>query len=101
MYFTKLGLADVLYYYIHTTIGGLSSKCEEFLAGRSKFDSDHGVGFAAPTCCQSATFLRPLFGFYCPLFFYGKNSNAALHFKPRMDAVFALDVATALRLINR
>ena len=28
-------------------------------------------------------------------------NNAALHFMPRMNAVFALDVATALRQINR
>ena len=26
---------------IYTTKGGPSSKCKEFLAGRSKFDSDH------------------------------------------------------------
>ena len=32
--------------------------------------------------------------------FYEKK-NAALHFMPRMNAVFALDVATALRHINR
>ena len=25
--------------------GELSSKCEEFLAGRSQFDSDHGIPF--------------------------------------------------------
>ena len=58
---------------IYTTIGELSSKCEEFLAVRSQFDSDHGVDFSAPTCCQSATFVQPLFAFYCLLFFYGKN----------------------------
>ena len=33
---------------IYTTIGELSSKCEEFLALRSQFDSDHGVDFSAP-----------------------------------------------------
>ena len=54
---------------IYTTIGGLSSKFDEFLAGRSQFDSDHGVDFYVPTCCQSATFVRPLFAFYCPLFY--------------------------------
>ena len=85
---------------IHTAKGGLSSKCEEFLAGQSQFDSDHDVDFSAPSCCQSATFVRPLFAFYCPLFFYEKNNNAALHFMPRMNAVFALDVATALRQRN-
>ena len=33
----------------------------------------------------------------------GRNSTAiiALHFVPRMNAVFAFDVATALRQINR
>ena len=54
--------------YIYTTIGGLSSKNYEFLAGRPQFDSDHGVYFYAPTCCQSATFVRPLFAFYCLCF---------------------------------
>ena len=44
----------------------------EFLAARSKFDNDHGVDFAVPTRCQSATFVRPLFAFYCPLYFYEK-----------------------------
>ena len=29
------------------------------------------------------------------------NHNAGLHFMPRMNAVFALDVASALRQINR
>ena len=87
-----------LYYY---SLGELSSKFEEFLAGRSQFDSDHGIDFSAPTCCQSATFVLQLFAFYCPLFFTDNNNNAALHFMPRMNAVFALDVATALRLINR
>ena len=70
----------------------------------SHFDSDHGVdfSFSAPTCCQYATFARPLFAFYCP-FFIRKTiiNNAALHIMPRMNAVFALDVATALRQINR
>ena len=55
-----------------TTIGGLSSKCEEFLAARSKFDSDHGVDLSAPTCFQSATFERPLFAFVLR-FFTTKN----------------------------
>ena len=59
---------------IYTTIGERSSKCEEFLAVRSQFDSDHGVDFSAPTCCQSATFVRALFALYCPLFFT-KNNN--------------------------
>ena len=54
---------------ILVTIGELFPKFDEFLAERSQFDSDHGVNFYAPTCCQSATFVRPLFAFYCPLFF--------------------------------
>ena len=56
---------------IYTTIGELSSKFEEelsskfeeFLAGRSQFDSDHGVDFSAPTCCQYVTFVGPLLRF--------------------------------------
>ena len=59
----------------NTTIGGpVSSHFDEFLAGRSKFDSVHGVDCYAPTYCQSATFVRPLFVFYSPLFFT-KNNN--------------------------
>ena len=58
--------------YSYSTIGELSSKCDEFLALRSQFDSDYGVHFSAPTCCQSATLVRPLFTFYCPLFFMKK-----------------------------
>ena len=65
---------------IYTTIGEPSSKCDEFLAVRSQFDSDHGVGFAAPTFGQSATFVRPLFVFYCPLFFTGEKNVAFRHF---------------------
>ena len=55
---------------IYTTIGELSSKVDEFLAARSQFDSDHGVDLYAPTC---ATFVRPLFAFYCPLLFTEKK----------------------------
>ena len=60
--------------HIYTTIGGQSSKFDEFLAARSQFDGDHGVDFSTPTSCQSATFVRPLFAFYCTLFFT-KNNN--------------------------
>ena len=60
--------------YIYTNIiGELSSTFEVCLAARAQFDSDHGVDFPPPTCCQSATFVRPLFAFYCPLFFRGKK----------------------------
>ena len=62
---------------IYTTIGELSSKCEEFLAERSQVDSDHGFDFFAHTCCQSAT-LGPLFAFYCPLFFREKNNEQCM-----------------------
>ena len=53
------------------TVGGLSSKFDGFLAGLSQFGSDRGVDFSTPTCCQSATFVRPFFAFYCSLFFTG------------------------------
>ena len=43
---------------------------------RSQFDSDHCVDFSAPTCCQSAIFVRPLFAFYCPLFFKEENEES-------------------------
>ena len=55
---------------IYTTKGEMSSICEEFL---SQFHRDHGFDFSAPTCCQSATFVRLLFAFNCPLFFTKKN----------------------------
>ena len=84
---------------VYTTKGEMSSICEEFLAVMSKFDSDHGVDFSAPTCCQSTTFVQPLFAFIVRCFL--RKKNAALHFMPRMNIVFALDVATALRQINR
>ena len=61
-------------------IGELSSKFEEFLAVRSQFDSDHGIDFYAPTCCQSVTFVRLLFAFYCPLFFTKKIINYVVFF---------------------
>ena len=101
---SKMFIKEVyLYYYRRAVLKKLSSKFDEFLAGRSQFDGDHGVDFSAPTCCQSATFVRPLFEFYCPLFFYEKIiiNNAELHFMPRMNTVFALDVAPALWQINR
>ena len=56
--------------YIYTTIGGPSSKFDEFLAERSQFDSDRGVDCSTPTSCQSTTLVRPLFELYCTLFFY-------------------------------
>ena len=60
---------------IYTTIGEPSSKIDEFLAVWSQFDSDHGVDFSTPTSCQSATFVRLLFAFYCTLFFTKTNSK--------------------------
>ena len=61
-----------LYYYSSTVRKNLSSKFDEFLAGRSQFDSDYLVDFYAHTCCQSAT-SGPFFAFYCTLSFYGKK----------------------------
>ena len=91
-----------LYYYRRAVRKNLSSKFDEFLAVQSQFDSDHGVDFYAHTCCQSTIF-GPLFAFYCPLFFTKKIINNVA-FRPRRvvyATVFALDVATALRQINR
>ena len=51
----------------------LSSKFDEFLAVHSQFDSDPGIDFYAPTCCQSATF-GTVSAFYCPLLFTKKNN---------------------------
>ena len=82
--------------YIYTTKGELSSKCEEFLAVYSSSTAIMATIFLR---LHVATFVRPLFAFYCPLFCTGEN--AALHFMPRMNAVFALDVAIALRQIKR
>ena len=73
----------------------LSSKFDEFLAMRS------WRRFYAPTCCLSATFVRPLFAFVLCLLRQKIINNAV--FRHRCDvyaAVFALDVATGLRLIN-
>ena len=39
-----------LHYYRRAVLKKLSSKIDEFLDGRSQFDSDHGVNFYAPTC---------------------------------------------------
>ena len=80
--------------YIYTTIGGLSAKS-------CPHDSDRGVDFDAPTCCQSATFGQ-LFAFYCPLFFtiFFLNNAVYRHICDVYAAVFAFDVATALRQIN-
>ena len=64
----------VVVFLINTTIGELSSKFEEFLAVLSQFDRDHDVDLSTPTRCLSAIFVRPLFVFYCPLFFT-KNNN--------------------------
>ena len=58
----------IFYKHIYTTIGGPSSKFDEFLAALSQFDSDHGVDFSTPTSCQSVTLVRQLFAFYCTFF---------------------------------
>ena len=69
---THVSRSQDLYYYRMDVLKKLYSKFEEFLAGRSQFDNDDGVDFYAPTCCQSATFLRPLFAFIL-WFFYHKQ----------------------------
>ena len=79
----------------------LSSKFDEFLSGRSQFDTDHRVDFYAHTCCQSAIF-GPLFAFYCPLFFT-KKTNLQCRNSPQMRFLrcsFRVDVATALRKVR-
>ena len=80
------------WFHIYTTIGEPSSKVDEFLAVRSQFDSDHGVDFSTATCCQSATFVRPLFALYCTLVFLRKIiiNNAA--FRHRRGDVYAARV---------
>ena len=77
-----------LHTHIYTTIGGPSSKFDEFLAARSQFVIDHGVDFSSPTSCQSATFVRPLFAFYCTLFFTKKIIHNAA-FRHRRSNVYA------------
>ena len=69
------------------SIGGPSSKLDGFLAARPQFDSDHGVDFSTPTYCQSTTFVRPLFEFYCTFFLEKNHNNAA--FRHRHGDVFA------------
>ena len=95
----SLCYVHVNYNYIYTTIGelsakicphkyvltNLSSKCDKFLAERSQFDSDHGVNFYAPTCCQPVSLDRFLH-FNCPFFYIKKiiMSHSAT------DAMFTL-----------
>ena len=68
---------------------------DEFLDVRSQFDGDHGVDFS--TSCQSATFVRPLFAFYCTLFFTKNIINNAA-FRHRRGDVYA---ARLMYLRNR
>ena len=75
-------------YDIYTTIGGLSSQFDEFLAVQSQFDLVHGADFYTPTSCQSATFVRPLFALYCTLVFTGGIVNNAA-FRHRRGDVYA------------
>ena len=74
------------------SIGELPSTFDEFLAERSQFDSDHGVNCYAPTCCQSTTFVRPLFAFYCPLLFTEKNHNVAFRHRSDVYAARLMDL---------
>ena len=53
---------------------------------RSQFDRDDGVDLPAPTCCPSAIFVRPLFVFYCPLFFTEKINNASFRHRRNVYA---------------
>ena len=60
------GLLQMLahqYYYRRRVRKHLSENVDQFLPGRSQFDSDHRVNFSTPTSCQSATFVRPMFAF--------------------------------------
>ena len=88
-----------LYYYSSLVRKNLSSKFDEFLVMQSQFDSDHGVDLYAYTRCLSATF-GPLFAFYCPLSFTREKKQCRIS-SDVYAAVFALDVATALRQIDR
>ena len=56
-------MKEQLYYYSNPVRKNLSSKFDEFLPGRSQFDSDHRVNFSTPTSCESATVVRLLFAF--------------------------------------
>ena len=100
---------------IYTTIGEPSSKFAEFLAVQSQFDSDHDFDFSTPTSCQSTTFVRPLFAFYCTLLYYENKKKIMRNFVTD-TAMFTLrdcwicvidklrcanDGATALRQISR
>ena len=83
-------------------MGELSSKCEEFLTVRRNSTALMASIFLRlyvdnprPLC---EGFLRFIVRFFLRQIII---NNAALHFMPRMNAVFTLDVATALRQINR
>ena len=68
------------------------SNLDDFLAERPQFDSYHCVDFSAPTCCQSANFVRPLFAFYCPLVFTEKKNNAAFRHRRNVYAARLIDL---------
>ena len=71
---------------IYTTIGGLSSKFDEFLAGRSQFDSDQIM--ASIFIRLHVANPRPL----CDLFFY-----CLLFFTEKIMRHFAIDAMFTLR----
>ena len=87
-------------YVIYTTDSSpvrtnLSSKFDEFLPGRSQFDSDHRVDFSTPTSCQSATFVRPLFAF--GLCFFTTKNHKQRH---RCDESVSICVIDQFRSAN-
>ena len=70
----------VLYYgccnqpvHIYTTIGALSSKFEEFLAVRSQFESDYGVGFLRLHVANPRPLCDRFLRFIVRCFFYEKK----------------------------
>ena len=91
---TRLFSRFVLLTSIIIAIGGPSSKFDEFLAARSQFNSDNGVDFSTPTSCQSATYVRPLFAFYCTFFLRKQiiNNAAFRHRRGDVSAARMIDL---------
>ena len=99
IHYTTIGELSAQIFPQKSVLKNLSSKFDAFLTVLSQFDSDHGVDFYAHTCCDLWTAFCVLLSF---VFYGGKLNNVA--FRPRRvvyAAVFALDVTTALRQINR
>ena len=66
----------------------LSSTFDRFFALRSQLDTKHRVDFYAPTYCQSATFVRPLFAF--EIFFFTTNNQKKYPISPQMRFLAAI-----------